>query len=221
MQNTASQHVASIKPKVASGLVKISTVMRRAFAANDPRMHRGCSGINYDVASVKLFAGQYFDREENGLHYNYFRDYDSGLGRYVQSDPIGLRGGLNTYGYVDQNSLRYFDPLGLERCDEDDPDCIKKCIDARYGSFLRYAEYLSPLTVYRLGSSGLGGESSKELRKVSNRNLNAGRHGVGVRQVRTISQFRSVNAVSSITGAGALGFLAGAYGYCAYERASK
>ncbi len=39
------------------------------------------------------FPGQYFDRETN-LHYNYFRDYDSQTGRYVQADPIGLAGGL-------------------------------------------------------------------------------------------------------------------------------
>jgi RHS repeat-associated protein len=55
--------------------------------------------------------GQYFDKETN-LHYNYFRDYDSGIGRYVQSDPIGLRGGLNTFVYVN-DPLTQIDPEGL------------------------------------------------------------------------------------------------------------
>lgn len=57
------------------------------------------------------FLGQYFDRE-TGLHYNYFRDYDPKVGRYVQSDPIGLRGGLNTYVYGLNNPLMYIDPTG-------------------------------------------------------------------------------------------------------------
>ena len=62
------------------------------------------------------FPGQYFDRETN-LHYNYFRDYDPVLGRYEESDPIGLRGGLNTYVYVNAIPLRNVDPSGLDLID--------------------------------------------------------------------------------------------------------
>jgi len=57
------------------------------------------------------FPGQYADKETN-VHYNYFRDYDPGIGRYAQSDPIGLAGGLNTYLYGNGAPLRYVDPTG-------------------------------------------------------------------------------------------------------------
>lgn len=47
-------------------------------------------------------------------HYNYFRDYEPGTGRYVQSDPIGLTGGVSTFAYGMSSPLLNRDPLGLE-----------------------------------------------------------------------------------------------------------
>lgn len=68
--------------------------------------------VTEEVTLDARFPGQYAD-EVSGLYYNYFRDYDPTTGRYIQSDPIGLNGGINTYGYVLQNPVRYTDPKGL------------------------------------------------------------------------------------------------------------
>lgn len=65
------------------------------------------------------FPGQRFDAV-SGMNYNYFRDYDSATGRYVESDPIGLLGGVSTYGYVSGNPTGSSDFFGL---------CEKKCSD--------------------------------------------------------------------------------------------
>nr|WP_268872538.1 RHS repeat-associated core domain-containing protein [Yersinia nurmii] len=60
------------------------------------------------------FAGQLLD-EESELHYNRFRYYDPQACCYLSSDPIGLAGGENTYGYV-HNPLGWIEPLGLAPC---------------------------------------------------------------------------------------------------------
>jgi RHS repeat-associated protein len=66
------------------------------------------------------FQGQQFD-EETGLHYNRYRYYDPGVGRFISQDPIGLRGGSNLFAYA-PNPMGWVDPFGLAK-EKDKPGC--------------------------------------------------------------------------------------------------
>lgn len=69
---------------------------------------------NLGVFVYSLRAPGQVGDAESGLFYNYYRDYDPATGRYVESDPIGLGGGINTYAYVLNNPVMHVDPFGLK-----------------------------------------------------------------------------------------------------------
>lgn len=74
--------------------------------------------VNYDLR----FPGQLSNSDSGSVFYNGHRDYDPWTGTYIESDPIGLAGGVNTYAYVRGNRLSRRDRLGLiEEEDDDEP----------------------------------------------------------------------------------------------------
>jgi len=87
------------------------------------RLRRTASGryLPYNLR----FPGQIY-MPETGLNQNYFRDYDPAVGRYIESDPIGLWGGINAYAYARGSPLSRIDPSGLA-------DYLDQCV-GRYAA---------------------------------------------------------------------------------------
>jgi RHS repeat-associated protein len=106
-----------------------------AFGENQP------TNTNNTVFNLR-YPGQYYDAESK-LHYNINRYYDPATGRYTQSDPIGLAGGINTYTYVGGNSIRWSDPKGLQLI----PGAVVGgvCGVVAYGSTCLIAKNCTPL----------------------------------------------------------------------------
>jgi RHS repeat-associated protein len=73
------------------------------------RLHEGRFPYNL------RFPGQYY-QAETGLNQNVNRDYDPLTGKYIESDPTGLDGGINTYTYANANPIALSDMLGLAAC---------------------------------------------------------------------------------------------------------
>jgi RHS repeat-associated protein len=152
------------------------------------------------------FPGQYFDKETN-LGYNYFRDFDPSLGRYVQSDPIGIAGGLNTFSYAYSNPTSLYDPDGLCVCDL--ASCMGKCIKSYGGDYAFIALGLgSPFaSVPYPGNKQLLGSANRytSLFSIATRSLGFS----GIARVA-----RSLNPIANVASAGAAGYLSGLSANC-------
>jgi RHS repeat-associated protein len=81
-----------------------------AFGDNAPNQNPSGLGTFY---YHPRFPGQYADAE-SGLNYNMARDYNPALGRYIESDPLGLFAGINTYAYASNSPINIDDPYGLD-----------------------------------------------------------------------------------------------------------
>ncbi|QGL69554.1 RHS repeat-associated core domain-containing protein [Stenotrophomonas maltophilia] len=82
------------------------------FGNQIPSADPDSDGVAFELAL--RFPGQQAT-DASGLFYNYQREYDPAVGRYSQSDPIGLRGGASIYAYTGNDPLDFVDPLGLLR----------------------------------------------------------------------------------------------------------
>ena len=101
-------------PRLATNQQKQTLWSWKSDAFGVGNTNEDVDGNGQKTVVALRFPGQIYDKE-SGFHYNYFRNYDPNLGRYIESDPIGLEGGLNTYAYVEGNPLYWIDPLGLAK----------------------------------------------------------------------------------------------------------
>jgi RHS repeat-associated protein len=98
-----ADHLCTPRFGTGTGQVIVWQWFDRPFGTGPPT---GSVTVNF------RYPGQYFDAE-TGLHQNGYRTFDPSSGRYLESDPIGLAAGINTFGYVGGNPLRFIDPEGL------------------------------------------------------------------------------------------------------------
>jgi RHS repeat-associated protein len=83
-----------------------------AIAPRENRLERRTSARVWRRRSLKLVSAPCQD-QETGTYYNYMRTYLPMVGRYGETDPIGLAGGINTFAYALNTPLKLTDALGL------------------------------------------------------------------------------------------------------------
>ncbi|MGH6796649.1 MAG: RHS repeat-associated core domain-containing protein [Methylocella sp.] len=92
------------------------------FAANRTRAATSPSAADFCLSAPDPFCGP------SCITIFSFRDYDPRMGRYIESDPLGLAGGINTYAYSGGNPVSRVDPLGLT------PGTIGRIVEGIYNT---------------------------------------------------------------------------------------
>ena len=152
--SNANSDGARMKRKRGEGIGKAS---RNTTGKNKKTGQEGEADVDgaSTVTNNLRFPGQYYDGE-TGLHYNYFRYYDPTIGRYLNTDPIKLPGGVNLFSYVANNPLYWIDPYGLfkKKCGENPKDCFKRCAnDGLLGFFYKTSYDLSIVSTVAFAAS--------------------------------------------------------------------
>jgi RHS repeat-associated protein len=114
VQHLHADHLDTPRSLSSSSATVVWRAAYRAFGATAP--DEDPDGDLSDVALAIRFPGQFADAE-SGLYDNRFRHYAPSLGRYVESDPLGLRAGQHTFAFAYSSPLRFTDPMGLESVD--------------------------------------------------------------------------------------------------------
>ncbi|MCK1511032.1 hypothetical protein IVB22_00270 [Bradyrhizobium sp. 190] len=70
-------------------------------------------GKSTNAPATYGYTAQRIDPETSGLYYYRARHYSPAWGRFLQTDPIGYRGGNHLYAYVGNDPVNLIDPFGL------------------------------------------------------------------------------------------------------------
>jgi RHS repeat-associated protein len=160
------------------------------------------------VFPFPLRESNYYQDAETNQRYAMFRDcYDTAIGRFCQSDPIGLSGGLNTFSYAYNNPVSLYDPAGLCACNL--VTCVGKCIKNYGGDYALIALGLgSPFaSVPFPGNKQLLGSTNQYTSLFSMATRSLGFSGVA-------RVARSLNPIANVAAAGAGGYLLGLSANC-------